>query len=84
MARVVQDNILICIHKGILKHPIFEYELSKGTDGHFHITKPKSSLGAVERSVDQTTKVAIWVDGGQLLLVLCTMKGEILKYKRKS
>lgn len=84
MARVIQDNILICIHKGMFKPQIFEHGLSKGTDGHFHITKPKSSLGAVERSVDQTAKVAILVEGGQLLLVLCTTKGEILKYKRKS
>ena len=85
VARVVQDKILICIQKGrILKPQIFEYELSKGTDGHFHITKPKSSLGSVERSVDETAKVAIWIDGGQLILVLCTMKGEILKYIRKS
>ena len=88
VARVVQDDILICIQKGgikeALKPQIFEYELSKGTDGHFHITKPESSLGSVERSVDKTAKVAIWNDGGQLLLVLCTMKGEILKYIRNS
>ena len=87
VARVVQDNILICIQKGRmkgLKPQIFDYELSKGTDGHFHITKPKSGLGSVERSVDETARVAIWIDGGQLQLVLCTMKGEILKYIRKS
>lgn len=68
----------------MFKPQIFEHGLSEVTDGHFHITKPKSSLGAVERSVDETAKVAIWVDGGQLLLVLCTMRGEILRYIRKS
>ena len=68
----------------MLKPQIFEHGLSKGTDGHFDITNPRSSLGAVERSVDQTAKVAILVEGGQLQLVLCTTKGEILRYKRKS
>ena len=87
VARVVQDSILICIQKGPLKgfkRQIFEYELAKGTDGHFIITESKSGLAWVERSVDETAKVAVRIDEGQLLLVLCTKEGEILKYIRKS
>ena len=87
VARVVQDNILICIQKGHpmgFKHQIFEYELSKGTDGQFLIIKSSTGLASVKRSVDETAKAAIWRDGDQLLLILCTMKGEILKYRRKS
>ena len=85
VARVVQDDILICIQKGPLKglkHQICEYELSRGPDGHFLITKSSSGLASVERSVDESAKAAVQIHEGQLLLVLCTMKGEILKYIR--
>ena len=87
VARVVQDNILICIQQeGLLKglkHQIFEYKLSKETDGHILISKSSAGLTSVERSVDETAKAAVRLHGGQLLLILCTMKGEILKYVRK-
>ena len=86
VACVVQDNILICIQKGPikgLKRQICEYEVVKGTDGHFVITKSKSALAWVERSVDETAKLAVRIDEGQLLLVLCTKDGEILRYIRK-
>ena len=87
VGRVARDNVLICIQKGLLKglkHKIFEYELSKGTDGRFLITKSSAGLASVEHSVDETAKMALGLNEDQLLLIICTMKGEILRYIRKS
>ena len=87
LGRVARDNVLICIQKGLLKglkHQIFEYELSKGTDGRFLIAKSSAGLASVEHSVDGTAKIALGLYEGQLLLILCTMKVEISKYIRKS
>ena len=86
IGRVARDNVLICIQQGPLKglkHKIFEYELSKGTDGHFFIKKSSAGLASVENSVDETAKTALGVYEGQLLLTLCTMKGEISRYIRQ-
>ena len=87
VGRVARDNVLICIQKGLIKGrkpKIFEYELSRGTDGRFLITKSSDGLASVEHSVDKTTKTALALYEGQLLLILCTMKGEISRYIRKS
>ncbi len=87
VGRVARDNVLICIQKGplkVLKHKIFEYELSKGTDGRYLITKSSADLASIEHSVDETAKIALGRYEGQLLLILCTMKGEISRYIRKS
>ena len=87
LGRVAQDNVLICIQKGRLKglkHQVSEYELSKGSDGRFLITKSSAGLASVERIVDENAKIALELYQGQLLLILCTMKGEILKYARMS
>ena len=87
VACVVQDDLLICIQKRSLpgrNRRIFEYELPKESDEQCLISKSSSGLAKVERSVDETAKVAIQLDEGQLLLILCTTKGEILKFIRKS
>ena len=84
---VARDNVLICIQKGRLKGfkpQVFEYELSKGADGRFHITRTSAGLASVEHSVDKTTKSALQHYRGQLMLILCTRKGEILRYARMS
>ena len=86
VARVARDNVLICIQKGFLEglnHQISEYELSQGSDGHFIITESRARLVSVKRSVDETAKAALGLYEGQLLLILCTMKGELLRYIRK-
>ena len=87
VGRVARDNVLICIQKGLMKGrkpKIFEYELSKGTDERFLITKSSDGLASVEYSVDETAKIALGLYEGQLLLSLCTTKGEITRYIRKS
>ena len=87
VGRVVRDNVLVCIQKGhikVAKSKIFEYELSKGTDGRFLITKSSAGLASVEHGVDETTKIALELYEDQLLLVLCTKRGEILRYARMS
>lgn len=85
VACVAQDDVLICIEKGTMigsKRQIFEHRLSERNGGYRCLTKSSTRLCSVERSVDGTTTAALRLDEGQLTLILCTMKGEILKYTR--
>ena len=85
VACVAYDDVLICIEKGTVmgtKRQIFEHQLFE-SDGYRCLAKSSNKLGSVERSVDDSTKAALRVSEGQLILILCTMKGKILKFTRK-
>lgn len=87
VACAVQDNALICVEKGPYmrsERRIFEHPFSESSNGCRSIIVCHEKLGFVERSVKETTKAMVIIKDGQLILILCTMKGDVLKYARKS
>ena len=82
IACVAQDNTLVCIDKGTTRGHMYEHQISAQTDGHRHLAKVSDKLGWVDRSLNHTSKVAIRSAGGKQILVICTMKGEIMRYAR--
>lgn len=87
VACVTLESALVCIEEqGWLhkKRRISEYRLSEIQDKSRRIAKTSLKLGNVENIIAEDTRIAAQVVEGRLVLILCTMKGEIRKYARNS
>lgn len=63
------------------KRVIYEYQLERKSSGSRYIGNHSRSLGSVERILDEKTQIAVQLtEEGRQMLVLCTPKGEILRY----
>ncbi len=84
VACMARGNILISVEKrnGIKRsRAIREYQLEIGQSGLLKIGQPGKDLGSVDHSINEDAHIAVkMVDDGRRMLILCTSKGEVIKY----
>ena len=83
VACVALNFALVCIEQNWLyKKQISEYQLQELQDKSRRIAKTSLKLVDVEPLIAKDMKISAQEVKGKIVLTLCTMKGEILKYAR--
>ncbi|KAL8796007.1 MAG: hypothetical protein Q9195_001583 [Heterodermia aff. obscurata] len=83
-ACVLQDHSLFCVSKGkwlFSDREIHQLPLVQESDGRRLVVSHSSELGTAKPSVSQTARIALVSMETEITVLICTIKGEIFKYR---